>query len=261
MQVIAVTSQKGGSGKTTLCGHLAVQAERAGAGPVALVDTDPQGSLSVWWNARPVDTPVFARTYVSQLPDALAELAEKGIELVVIDTPPAITTTIVEVVRCADLVIIPVRPSPHDLSAAGATVELVEQLDKRLVFVVNGASARARITGEAAIALSQHGTVAPAIVHQRTDFAASMIDGRTVMELPKAERSAAEIEELWAYVAQQLGKSIGDKRLPTGHTIRQLETALSPSEDVPVSPDGTTDDATGESVEDPTTAERARAYR
>ncbi len=60
MRVMAFASQKGGSGKTTLAGHIAVQAELAGAGPVAIIDTDPQGSLSDWWNARPAPTPVFA---------------------------------------------------------------------------------------------------------------------------------------------------------------------------------------------------------
>ena len=52
MRVVVVTSQKGGSGKTTLSGHLAVEAERTGYGPVTLMDTDPQGSLASWWNAR-----------------------------------------------------------------------------------------------------------------------------------------------------------------------------------------------------------------
>jgi len=204
MQVIAVASQKGGSGKTTLAGHLAVEAERRGMGPVALIDTDPQGSLADWWNAREAETPAFVETYVSRLAQDLERLREAGTALVVVDTPPAITATIVEVVRLADLVVIPVRPSPHDLGAAGATVDIAEQLGKPLVFVINAASPRARITSEAVIALSQHGTLAPSIIHHRTDFAASMIDGRTVMELPRAERSAAEVAELWAYLTKRL---------------------------------------------------------
>lgn len=204
MQVIAVASQKGGSGKTTLAGHLAVEAERRGMGPVALIDTDPQGSLADWWNAREAKTPAFVETYVSRLAQDLERLREAGTALVVVDTPPAITATIVEVVRLADLVVIPVRPSPHDLGAAGATVDIAEQLGKPLVFVINAASPRARITSEAVIALSQHGTLAPSIIHHRTDFAASMIDGRTVMELPRAERSAAEVAELWAYLTKRL---------------------------------------------------------
>jgi chromosome partitioning protein len=206
MKVIAVASQKGGTGKTTLCGHLAVQAERMGAGPVALIDTDPQGSLSDWWNARGAESPAFVQTTLATLTHDLVALREAGVALVIIDTPPAMTFAIVEVVANADLVLIPVRPSPHDLAAAGATVDVVEKLGKPLVFVVNGASPRARITSEAAVALSQHGTVATGFIHHRTDFASSMIDGRTVMELPRSPRSNAEITALWQYVAKRLDR-------------------------------------------------------
>ena len=206
---MAVASQKGGSGKTTLAGHIAVEAERAGDGPVAVVDTDPQGSLADWWNARVSETPSFAQTSVPKLAADLEQLREIGTNLVVIDTPPAITTTISKVIQVADLVVVPTRPSPHDLRSVGATVELVEKLGKRLVFVVNGAHPRARITSEAVIALSQHGTLAPAIIHHRTNFAASMIDGRTVMEVAGSSRSADEIQRLWAYLK---GRLKGDHR-------------------------------------------------
>ena len=127
-------------------------------------------------------------------------------KLVFIDTPPAVADTIKAVVGHADLVVIPTRPSPHDLRAAGATVDLVENLDKSLVFVLNGATPRARITAEAAIALSQHGTVAPVTIHNRTEFASSMIDGRTVMELTGNRRSVEEITQLWSYLADRLDR-------------------------------------------------------
>jgi chromosome partitioning protein len=204
MHVIAVASQKGGSGKTTLAGHLAVQAERAGAGPVALIDTDPQGSLAEWWNVRTAETPVFAQAEATSLAADVERLRRLGIKLLVIDTPPAIEATIADVVRVADLVVIPARPSPHDLRAAGATVELVEALGKPLVFVVNAAAPRAKITAEAVFALSQHGTLAPAMIYNRTAFAASMIDGRTVMEIQGEERAAAEIVALWDYLGGRL---------------------------------------------------------
>jgi cellulose biosynthesis protein BcsQ len=127
MQIIGIASQKGGSGKTTLAGHLAVQAEQAGASPVALIDTDPQGSLSAWWNAREAETPCFARTTAATLKQDIDQLRELGMKLLIIDTPPAIEATIGDVIELCDLVVIPVRPSPHDLRAAGATVELVER--------------------------------------------------------------------------------------------------------------------------------------
>lgn len=84
------------------------------------------------------------------------------------------------------------------------TVELAENLDKPLIFVVNAAPARAKITINVAIALSQHGTLAPSIIHQRSDFASSMIDGRTVMEISRASPSAREIAELWEYLEWRL---------------------------------------------------------
>ena len=211
-RTIVFASQKGGAGKTTLCGHVAVQADRAGAGPVALIDTDPQGSLTEWWNVRESETPLFVKTHFTQLAADLSALGEQGIKTVFIDTPPAVTDTIREVVGYADLVVIPTRPSPHDLRAVGATIDIIEDQEKQLIFAVNAATARARITGDAAVALSQHGTVAPVTMHQRIDFATSMINGQTVMEMNEESRSAKEIIDLWIYIATRLEKI--ERRLP-----------------------------------------------
>ncbi|MFT3968533.1 MAG: ParA family protein [Sphingobium sp.] len=207
MRILALASQKGGSGKTTLSGHLAVQAQRAGMGPVVLIDIDPQGSLADWWNEREDDYPAFAHTTVARLAADLETLRLKGFKLAVIDTPPAITMAIQSVISVAELIVVPTRPSPHDLRAVGATVELCERAQKPLIFVVNAGTPKARITAEAAVALSQHGTVAPITVHHRTDFASSMIDGRTVMELDPNCKSAREIESLWTYIADRLERN------------------------------------------------------
>jgi len=206
MRVVVFASQKGGSGKTTLSGHIAVEAYRQGAGPVALVDTDPQGSLAKWWNVRRDPEPAFIQSVFSNLFYDLEQARNQGFRLVVVDTPPAVTRAISEVVSFADLVVLPTRPSPHDMRAVGPTVDLVEARGKQMIFVVNAAAQKARITSEAAIALSQHGTVAPTIVHQRVDFAASMIDGRTVMEIDPASRSAVEISQLWKYIEDKLDR-------------------------------------------------------
>ncbi|MDD9903270.1 MAG: AAA family ATPase [Rhodospirillaceae bacterium] len=227
MHVVAVASQKGGSGKTTLAGHLAVQAEMTGAGPVAVVDTDPQASLADWWNERTESTPVFMRTTVANLDADLKRLQDHGINLVIIDTPPAITNTITEVVQVADLVVVPTRPSPHDLRAVGLSVDLIEGLNKPLVFVVNGATLRAKVTSEVAIALSQHGTVSPSIIHQRVGFATSMTDGRTVMEIQGQKRASEEIAELWTYLEERLNKTFGKKvRLPFGEILTAASRAF-----------------------------------
>jgi chromosome partitioning protein len=213
MYTIVAASQKGGSGKTTLSGHLAVEAARAGAGEIALIDTDPQGSLAHWWNARRAPTPHFVKAGLPDLEEALAGLDRAGIKIAVVDTPPAITQSISKVVAHADLVLVPTRPSPHDLRAVGATVDIAERHGKPLIFVVNAATARARITGESAVALSQHGTVAPVTIHHRVDFAASMIDGRTVGEVVPSSQSAKEISELWLYIQDRLSRIVKDPSL------------------------------------------------
>jgi chromosome partitioning protein len=213
MHVLVMASQKGGSGKTTLSGHLAVEADKANIGPVALIDTDPQGSLSHWWNAREATSPHFAKVHLMQLGEALEELRRSGIKLAVVDTPPAVTDSISQVVAHADLVVIPTRPSPHDLRSVGATVDIAERHRKPLVFVMNGATARARITGETAVALSQHGTVAPITLHHRVDFAASMVDGRSVGEVMPKSQSAKEVRDLWTYLQDRLSRLTHDAKL------------------------------------------------
>jgi chromosome partitioning protein len=144
---------------------------------------------------------------VARLAGDLATLRQQGFKLAVVDTPPAITKAIQSVISVAELIVVPTRPSPHDLRAVGATVDLCERAGKPLIFVVNGATPKAKITSEAAVALSQHGTVAPITLHHRTDFAASMIDGRTVMEVDPEGRSAQEVAALWHYMADRLERN------------------------------------------------------
>ena len=219
MQVVVFSSQKGGSGKTTLCGQLAVQAELAGAGPVAIVDTDPQGSLAEWWNARQVEVPLFMKAQVDYLHEDLDQLERAGVRLVFIDTPPAVTDTIRKIVGFADLVVVPTRPSPHDLRAVGATLDIIESHQKPLVFTINAATPRAKITGDTAVALSQHGTVAPVKISHRTVYATSMIHGLSVMETDPGSQAAHEIVALWEYISSRLTKP--DCRVTRGTGIFQ----------------------------------------
>ncbi len=213
MNVIVLASQKGGVGKTTLAAHLAVAAEAAGAGPVVLIDTDPQGSLSAWWNVREAETPALAPSTIAELAEKLAALGAAGYTFAIIDTPPAITGAIRAVVGTADLVLIPTRPSPHDLRAVGSTVELVQDADKPFVFVVTQAKPNTRLTVQAIAALSAHGAVAQAIMHDRVDYAGSMIDGRTVQETDGKGRSAAEMVELWDFVQERMTKSTKTRKV------------------------------------------------
>lgn len=206
MFVLVFAAQKGGVGKTTLAGHVAIAAHLAGAGPVGLIDTDPQGSLQKWMEVRSLEGPSLFQADYGGVGPALREAAQAGMKLAIVDTPPAVTRAISDVVSYADMVVVPTRPSPHDLRAVGPTVDIAQWHDKPLVFVVNAATARTRITADAAVALSQHGTVAPVTLHHRVDFAASMIDGRTVMETKPNGKSAGEVEALWTYLADRIDR-------------------------------------------------------
>lgn len=207
MKTIVLASQKGGAGKTTIAAHLAVAAEKAGDGPCVLLDTDPQASLATWWNEREAESPVFAPANLKELAAKLEALAQAGYAYAFIDTPPAITESIRAVVMQADFVLIPTRPSPHDLRAVGLTVELTTGANRSFAFAVTQAKPNARLTVQAMAALSQHGVVAPSIIHDRVDYAASMIDGRTVIEIDPRGRSAEEINNLWKFVKARINES------------------------------------------------------
>jgi chromosome partitioning protein len=204
MKVIVFASRKGGAGKTTLASALAVEAARVGAGPVGVVDTDPMQGLAQWWDARlHSNEPILARPD-PDLGAALKALAGQGAKLAMVDTAPSIDGAVAAMIARADMVVVPVRASPDDLRAVGSTVELIQRTGKPMVFVVNAVKPRVRLTLEAVVALSQHGTVAPVQVADRTDYAAAKVDGHTAPELDLSGRAAAEIQALWGYLAKRM---------------------------------------------------------
>jgi chromosome partitioning protein len=126
VNVLALAARKGGSGKTTLAAHLAVEAERVGNGPVTLIDIDPQQSLTSWWNDRQAETPKLLEVTRDKIKPELAKASKiKG--LVILDTPPLDSQAITSVIDIADLIVIPVKPSPHDLRGVSVTVDLCKR--------------------------------------------------------------------------------------------------------------------------------------
>ena len=199
MYTIVFAARKGGASKTTLAGHLAVEAVRTGAGPVLLMDTAPQQSLAAWWQDREAAEPQLAEVALSSLAAEVAKVKDAP-GFLIIDTPPLQAETIRAVIDVADLVVIPVKPSPHDLKGVGVTVQMARAAGKPFVFVVTQAVQRAGLTMQAPLALSQHGPVATTIMHYRVDYAASMTDGRTAQEIDANSKAALEIRDLWAYL-------------------------------------------------------------
>jgi chromosome partitioning protein len=203
VKVVVAASQKGGSGKTTLVRSLAVAAQ-ARLAPVVMLDTDPQGSLTTWYNRRTAETPQLAQLSGRPIGDVLGQLREAGARLVVIDTPPSVHPFVRELVDVADLVLVPVRPSPDDLGAIGPTLELIEAADRPFAFVITQAKPRTRLAAEALRVLAEHGRVAPAIVHDRADYPVAAVSGLVASESAPDGKAAQEVTELLGFVERQL---------------------------------------------------------
>jgi chromosome partitioning protein len=201
MQTIAIASQKGGSGKSTLTRNIAVA---LGEGTV-IIDTDPQGSLTSWRNRREAETP-YLIGIDGTLGRTLDRLREAGVETVLIDTPPSAHAIVADVIRAADLVLVPVRPSPDDIDAVGATLEIVEGAGTPFIFVISAAKPRTRLTAETLPALAQHGRVAPVVIHDRVEFPTMALDGKAVVEGGKETAAALEIFRLVEYLRNQAAK-------------------------------------------------------
>lgn len=208
MKIIVVTSQKGGSGKTTLCAHLSVEVERAGDGPAWLIDTDKQGTLSVWHERRAAESPHRADVPFSQLESGLKVLASHHVAYCFIDTPPSISEQNAAVLKLAHLVLIPVRPSPADLWAVSHTVALAKEGEKPFLFVITQAKANASITAQTVAALSHYGRVAKTFIADRVPYAAAMTDGHTASELFGRGPATLEIEGLWRDVKSCFNEKI-----------------------------------------------------
>jgi chromosome partitioning protein len=200
MKTIVINSQKGGSGKTTLCAHLAVQADRAGDGPVYLIDTDPQGTLSTWHEKRQAEEPRRVEVPLKEIATGLDILKSRNTAYCFIDTAPTRTDENAALFRLADLVLVPIRPSPSDLWAAAATVATLKESGIPFLFIVTQAKANASITAQAAAALSHSGPVAQTLIADRVPYAASMTDGRTAPELSTKGPAAIETAALWGNI-------------------------------------------------------------
>ena len=207
MFVSVLASRKGGGGKTTLASHLSVEAERSGHGPVAVIDLDPMGGLSGWWDVRKADAPSLVQVQGS-LTATLDVLRENGVRTVFIDTPPSVGAVVAEAIAVSDMVIVPCKPSPDDLRAVVRTLDAVTRAGKPMIFVINMTKPRTRLTAEAAVALSQHGTVAGTFVADRTDYAAAKADGLTAQELEPNGKAAQEMHDLWKYVVSRAGVEV-----------------------------------------------------
>ncbi|MBB3065931.1 ParA family partition ATPase [Limibacillus halophilus] len=199
--VITVAQQKGGAGKTTLAAHLAVAFTRVGK-KVAVVDIDPQQSLTMWYRLREQQLgDAGAGLLVNQVKgwrtrNEVDKLAASH-DVVLIDSPPHAETEARVAVRAADLVVIPVQPSPMDVWATRPTLEMAAGEKVPVLLVLNRVPPRANLTDEMLAEMKAFGAqVAKSRVGNRVVFAAALAEGRAVNEVQPSSKAAKEIAAL-----------------------------------------------------------------
>lgn len=204
MHSIAVVSQKGGAGKTTVAIHLATFFAQAKKKTV-LIDLDPQASASGWADRRKEETPVVISIHAKRLSTELDRIARHEGEIVVLDTAPHSDPIALEAMRYADLVIIPTRPSILDIEAIVSTLELSKIVNKEALVVLNACPARGPDATDAAKAISALGVeVCCDQLTQRTIFARSLLQGKTAMEADPKSKAAVELRAFGRGITQKL---------------------------------------------------------
>ena len=200
MRVIAVVSQKGGAGKSTVAVGLAVEAERAGR-TAAVVDLDPQASASLWGDLREADTPAVTAAPAARLAVVLEAARDSGASLVAIDTSASTSPAVLSAAKAADLVVIPCRPALADLHAISESVDVARLACKPAVAVVNQALVGHPLTGQAHTAITNYGIqAAPVTLHARVDHVHAWAAGLAATEYAPAGKAAAELAALAEWI-------------------------------------------------------------
>lgn len=202
MRVMAFMSHRDGVGKTTLAGHVGVQAQLRCGEKVALLDATKTRDLSSWSEARGWAAPECIGAKVSRLEGLLKLLRLSGTDLAVIDAPAAAPTAAAHIAELADLVVIPTAPEQERMPTIAPTVRLAKKAGKPFVFLFNRANGNSAMTGATAFALARHGIVSPVVVPRSKWLAEAMKRGQTVVDLDR--KPARTIGDLWDYLEYRL---------------------------------------------------------
>lgn len=213
MKTIVILNSKGGVGKSNITRHLAVAAEQESPNEVVLCDTDPQGSLADWWNAREAETPQLAIVSLSEF-KAKQPIIAAQFRYLFFDTAAAHAEEYAEILQAADVIVIPVVPSPDDVRSLNRlTLPVVKASNRQFVFVMSKARLGTELLVSTIAALSEHGAVCQTIIMQREGYAKAALTGSTLLEDEPRGRGAEEMRELWNFVKSRIDeKSISAKK-------------------------------------------------
>jgi chromosome partitioning protein len=196
-KIITIAQQKGGAGKTTIAAHLAVAYSQKGK-RVAAIDIDPQGSFSMWYNIREQKfgegfTGInFSSITGLRVNSEISRLREEH-DIIIIDSPPHTETEAKSAIRAADLVIIPMQPSPTDLWASKATIELAIKERKNIGVLLNRCAANSKLAKEL---ISDMPYLLKNTLGNRVAYVSCLMEGRCVTESEPGSAASQEIKSI-----------------------------------------------------------------
>jgi chromosome partitioning protein len=201
MKTVAIISQKGGSGKTTVAVHLAVCAERTGQ-RAAILDLDPQASALEWYNRREAEAPEVITATPERLSALLIQAKANGAALAIIDTPSHSGRAATIAANHADLVLILCRPAAFDVAAIGTTLNMLKltKAHDRAAILLNAVPPRGGLTDEAEAGLAESAPVIPVCLHHCAAYAHAVNDGRSVEAYDPRGKDAKEIRALYNWI-------------------------------------------------------------
>ena len=213
-QVITIAQQKGGAGKTTLAAHLGVVMAEYGL-KVAMIDVDPQGSLSQWYHIRDsLNQPNLAPiTFVTCSGVSLgAEISrlKRTHDFIVIDSPPHADTEAKNAIRYANLVVIPMQPSPLDLWATQATLKMAKKEKVPVKMVLNRVNPQAKLSQRMRDEMKD---LSLCLFGNRVAFASALLTGKGITELAHSSVAAEEMETLADEILDYFGYEIEEERI------------------------------------------------
>jgi len=212
MKTIAILSQKGGTGKTTIAVNLAVAAELKKLSTV-IIDLDSQASATAWGDNRELETPFVISAQAARIHHLLKTAKDNNAALVIIDTAPHSENAALEAARAADIILIPCKPSIIDLRAVGSTVDTALIAKKPAYIVLNQAPARSSLLDEAKDAVSElEAKLIPVQLVSRISHVKAFTHSLGVLEYEPKGKAAEEIKKLFLYLNKILKGLENDKK-------------------------------------------------